>query len=334
MTAALTRPDLAALAEQTARNLARAGLLDGRAFIRTPILFPSGATAVVVIEEEGGGRLRLTDLGQGREEAELQGIGPTYRRQVQEVARRSGLAVEGGALVLAGVTAAQVVAGVITVANAAARALEWASLRAVHRPEAADVEKLVGRLGALFPRAELVRETEMRGASTHPWPVAAVLRTERGQAVFDLVRPSAVSVAFAAAKFHDLARLEQPPARIAVVQRKAGLGDLLSVVAQAARVVEQDAGDQRVPAGGDGGVAGGAALTRRAARGRPLPRSGRGGVGGRFPGLPGCVRRRLRGGAGSRGSRTGARASPGSRARRCGARRARNGRRAGRRRLR
>ena len=66
---------------------------------------------MVAIEEEGGGRLRLTDLGQGREEAELQGIGATYRRQVQEVARRSGLAVEGGALVLAGVTAAQVVAG-------------------------------------------------------------------------------------------------------------------------------------------------------------------------------------------------------------------------------
>ncbi len=39
-------------------------------------------------------------------------------------------------------------------------------------------------------------------------------------------------------------RLEQPPAGIAVVQRKAGLGDLLSMVAQAARVVEQDAGDR------------------------------------------------------------------------------------------
>ncbi len=65
----------------------------------------------------------------------------------------------------------------------------------------------------------------------------------RGQAVFDLVRPSAVSVAFAAAKFHDLARLEHPPARIAVVHRKASLGDLLAVVAQAARVVEEDAGD-------------------------------------------------------------------------------------------
>ena len=83
----------------------------------------------------------------------------------------------------------------------------------------------------------------MRGASTHSWPVAAVLRTGRGRAVFDLVRPSAVSVAFAAGRFHDLAPSGQPPARIAVVQRKAGLGDLLSVVAQAARVVEQDAGD-------------------------------------------------------------------------------------------
>jgi len=247
MTAVLARAvsprPLAELAEQIARGLSKAGLLDGSAFIRTPILFPSGATAVVVIEDEGGGRLRLSDLGQGRDEAELQGIGAAYRRQAQEVARRSGLAVEAGALVLAGITAAQAVAGVMTVANAAARALERASLRAAQRPETGDIERLVARLGALFPHAHLLRETEVHGASTHPWPVTVVLPTDRGQAVFDLVRPSAVSVAFAAAKFHDLARLEHPPARIAVVQRKASLGDLLAVVAQAARVVEEDAAD-------------------------------------------------------------------------------------------
>ncbi len=243
MTAALTRPDLAALAGRVARDLAGSDWLDGRAFIRTPILFPSGATAVVVIEDEGGGRLRLSDLGQGRDEAELQGIGAAYRRQAQEVAQRSGLTVEAGALVLAGITAAQAVAGVMTVANAAVRALERASVRAAQRPDAAEVERLYTRLATIFPRAQVTREAEIRGASTHPWSFAAMLETDRGRTVFDLVHPHHTAIAFAAAKFHDLARLEHPPRRVAVVHRKAALGDLLAVVGQAATVVEDDAAD-------------------------------------------------------------------------------------------
>ena len=46
MSEAITRTDFA--------GLGKADLLDGRAFIRTPVLFPSGATVVVVIEDEGG----------------------------------------------------------------------------------------------------------------------------------------------------------------------------------------------------------------------------------------------------------------------------------------
>jgi hypothetical protein len=65
----VTATSLAQLADEIARSLAHARMLDGRAYIRTPTLFPSGATAVVVIEEEGGGRYRLSDLGQGFDEA-------------------------------------------------------------------------------------------------------------------------------------------------------------------------------------------------------------------------------------------------------------------------
>ena len=45
------------------------------------------------------------------------------------------------------------------------------------------------------------------------------------------------------ASFHDIALLERPPARIAVVRRKDAFGDLLPVVAQAAKVVQEDASD-------------------------------------------------------------------------------------------
>jgi hypothetical protein len=69
--------------------------------------------------------------------------------------------------------------------------------------------------------------------------VDALVTTDAGRAVFEIVTPSPVSVAFAATKFQDIARLEPTPVRVAVVRRKAALGDLLAVVSQAARVIEE-----------------------------------------------------------------------------------------------
>lgn len=239
----ITRNNLAEVADQVASNLAKADMLDGRAFIRTPVLFPSGATVVVVIEEEGRGRYRLSDLGQGHDEAELLSAGPVYHRQAADVARSAGLALAGHAFVLTGLDAGQLVAGVMTVANAAARTLERTMLRADQRAPEDVVEKLATRLVTLFPRAQVSRAVELRGASTHPWRVDALVTTGQDRAVFEVVMPSPVSVAFAAAKFHDIARLEHAPARVAVVRRKAALGDLLAVVSQAARVIEEAAPD-------------------------------------------------------------------------------------------
>ncbi len=96
----------------------------------------------------------------------------------------------------------------------------------------------------MFPKAQVKRGEELRGASTHAWQVDAVVTTDHHRAVFDVVTSNPASIVWASAKFHDFARLEAPPARVAVVHRKAGLGDLLAVPSQAARVVEEDAPDR------------------------------------------------------------------------------------------
>jgi hypothetical protein len=101
----------------------------------------------------------------------------------------------------------------------------------------------VQRLERLFPGASVAREVELRGMSEHSWPFEAVVTLGQKRAAFGIVAPHPTSVAFASAKFHDLARLDDAPARVAVVHRKASFGDLLAVVAQAARVVEDDAPD-------------------------------------------------------------------------------------------
>ena len=242
--AATSQDTLAALAEQVARGLAKASMLDGRAFIRTPVLLPSGSTVVVVIQEEGGGRYRVSDLGQGDDEADLLGIVPTYRAQARDMAHLTGLAFDGRAFVAAALDPSRLIGATMAVANATSRALERAMQRAERRRTDAAVDRLLARLHRLFPAADLTRDAELRGASTHPWHFDAVLRGEARQTVFDIVMPHQTSVAFAAAKFHDLARLDHAPARVAVVPSKAAFGDLLAVVAQAAQVIEADAPDR------------------------------------------------------------------------------------------
>lgn len=244
MSEAKFRAGLAEVAKQLASTLAKADMLDGRAYIRTPVLFPSGSTVVVVIEDEGGGRYRLTDLAQGHDEADLMGVAATYRRQASKVASLSGLALVDHAFVLPGIERNQLIAATMALANAPTRALERALARGAGRQKDAAVDKLLARLKSAFPRAEVKPGLEISGASTHAWDVDAVVTTDRGRAVFDLVSPSPISVAFAATKFHDIARLDPPPARIAVVRHKASFGDLLAVVAQAARVIEEDASDR------------------------------------------------------------------------------------------
>jgi hypothetical protein len=238
------REGLADIAEQIARGLAKASLMDGRAFIRTSVLFPSGATVVAVVDVEGGGRYRVSDLGQGVDEADILGIAHAYGNQAADIAARSGIMFDDRAFVVTRLEQDQLVGAVMAVANAAARALERAMLRSESRRQEAAVARLVGRLQRLFHNGAVTAGAELRGASTHPWRVDVQVRRGDDQAVFDLVTPHPASVAFTTTKFHDIALLERPPARIAVVHHKAGMGDFLAVLSQAAQVVEDDAPDR------------------------------------------------------------------------------------------
>jgi hypothetical protein len=243
MTRGGTDDDLHAIAVEVARGLASADAFGGRAFVRTPLLLPSGASIVVAIEPEGSGLFRISDFGQVLEEADTLEFGRIYRRQLDEIAAVGGFTVDDGALVLDGLGRTDLVGASMSLASALLRAVDRAMVRAAERRPQTAADNLVQRLQRLFSPERVRAQAEFRGESTHAWLVDAIVETQRGVAIFDLVSPAPVSVAFAAAKFHDFALLERPPARIAVVRRKEAFGNLLQVVAQAAKVVQEDASD-------------------------------------------------------------------------------------------
>ncbi len=239
-----TSPDLGQIATEIGRGLASTEIFGGRAYIRTPMLLPSGSSLVIVVEQENAERFRITDLGQGHDEAETLGFGRMYRRQAEEVARLQGLVATHGTLWLSDLGRDELLGATMALASGVLRAVERAIVRAGDRRPQNAADRLLTRLHRLFPNRQVRGDVEVRGVSTHAWQVDAAVETERGLALFDVVSPAPVSVAFAVAKFHDIALLENAPARIVVVRRKDAFGDLLPVVAQAAKVVQEDASDE------------------------------------------------------------------------------------------
>ena len=98
-------------------------------------------------------------------------------------------------------------------------------------------QALFKKLGSIFGEEGFERDVTLIGASNHPWDVDAMIRGRNGNVVFNAVSPGYISVAGTAAKFHDLARLETAPKRVAVVNSKLDLGDWFGVIAGASDAV-------------------------------------------------------------------------------------------------
>jgi hypothetical protein len=241
---ALGRADLARIGDEVARRLGSCELFQERAYIRTPILLASGSTIVVTIDDDGRGGFSVSDLGQAADEADIHAVNVSFRNHAQELARLAGIEFRDGVLAVTGVRRDQLVGAVIAVADCAARSVERATALADERRTTLAVDRLVQRLNRVFRPERVHRAAEIAGASTHSWQVDALVDTDGRRAAFEIVRPHVNSVAAAATKFHDVARLQDAPARVAVVRSKAAMGDLLAVVSQAAQVIEEGAGDR------------------------------------------------------------------------------------------
>jgi len=214
-------------------------------FIRTPLLYPSGSTVVVQIKEAAG-RYFVTDMGFGYQEAEMMGASFIYSRHAGAVADSAGISFDSQAFFIAEAPREQLAGAAVTVANCSQEATALAAFKLAERKAADDAERLYDRLVSVFSARDVVKDAEVYGASNTKWPVAALVKAngDRRPTVFEPVRRHHSSVAHASMKFHDLALLERPPNRIAVVHEKRDFGTLLGVLTQAASVIDDTVSDE------------------------------------------------------------------------------------------
>lgn len=200
------------------------------AMVCLPVRYPSGSSVVLQISETGD-RCFVTDYGMGYLESELIGAERTFERHAKTIAESCGINYDGRSFFVAEVQKDRLRGAMVVVADCSQRAASYAALKASERAEREIKDEVFERIGSVFGRNNIDRDIDVRGASSHPWPVSFRVKRDDQFSLFEAVTPYHSSVAAVVAKFHDIGRVEYPPPRIIVARSKRALGDYIGVLA-------------------------------------------------------------------------------------------------------
>jgi hypothetical protein len=227
--------------ETATRELVAVSHRDRSSFVRTPLMYPSGANVVVSVSAEGDGdTFFISDFAAGHTEADMMGASSIYSRHARAIAHNAGIGFDEHSLFVVRARLDQLAGAIASVANCSYEAVSVSAFRLAERKTSEEAEVLYERLVKIFTPKLVSRNVDIFGASHTPWKVASVVRRDNRITIFEPVSRHHSSIVTAATKFHDISLLDNPPNRVAVVRSKDELGTYFSVLAQSANVVSRD----------------------------------------------------------------------------------------------
>jgi hypothetical protein len=235
MTQVFDKP-LSHTVDEAIKRLVSAEHFRAGSIVSMPVMYPSGASVVLEILSQAG-RIFITDRGGAYQEAEFAGATRTFSREAEKVAADAGIKFDGRDMFVAEVPVDRVDGAMVVVAACSAQAAAITALRAAERDEKFAKEALFDKLTDVFGINGFERDAKLVGASNHSWRVDAIVRHDSSLAIFNSVTKRYISAAGTAAKFHDLARLEFAPKRVAVVSSKTDIGDWYGVISSASDAI-------------------------------------------------------------------------------------------------
>lgn len=231
------------IAERVAGALVHLSVHDGQtARLSTPLLYPGGSMIGVEISRLRDGFL-VTDAGAARREAGILGGERTFTRIAGDVTQRYGVRYDQNMIFDLEVADDELVAAVISVANAAKSAVDTTALQLASTEHSDYRSMLWQRLERIYEPKLISRNQPIRGSSDE-WKFDAVVSIGSKLALFELVPPHVNAVSSAVTKFLDIRDLgEAAPGRVAVLTKKSETPHL-PVLARTARVVSMDDPDE------------------------------------------------------------------------------------------
>ncbi len=235
-----------AIVDDVVREIVASEHRVGGSFVRTPLLYPSGSTVVVRIEE-GADRFFVSDMGFGYQEATMMGAGTMYAKPAGLIAETAGVRFDNQAFFVLEASRDQLAGAVVTIANCSQEATIRASDALAEKTFEDKKARLYEKLVKVFEPKIVSRNVEVVGASTQKWRVATVVALPHHRpTIFEPVTKHPNSIANATMKFGDIALLRDAPRRVAVVHNRAELGTLLTVLSRSADVIEDDTPNDRI----------------------------------------------------------------------------------------
>lgn len=236
------------LIDSIAREIVATDHRVGGSFIRTPLMYPSGSTVVVRIEQGGDDRFFVSDVGYGFQEAELMGAGLMYSKPAHAIAMDAGVMFDNQAFFVLEAGRDQLAGAVVTIANCSQHAAMRAADALAEKTFEDRKVRLYERLIKVFEPKIVGKNVDIVGASNAKWQFATVVRLPGLRpTVFEPVTKHPNSVAHASMKFGDIALLkEHAPHRVAVVHDKKELGTLLTVLSRSANVIDDQESNERI----------------------------------------------------------------------------------------
>lgn len=242
------------LVDHVAREIVATEHHIGGSFIRTPLIYPSGALVVVRIQR-GDNKYFVSDWGLGYQETDLYGAGSFYVRHAKPIAEKAGVGFDNQAFFIMEATREQLAGAVVTIGNCSQEAAIRAADALAEKTFEDSKERLYERLVSVFareigPTKKVVsRNIKVIGHSSTEWAISTLVKLpgREKSTIFEPVTNHHNSIATAAMKFHDIALLgKSAPGRVAMVHRKKDFGTLLGVLSQSANVIDDDVADSTI----------------------------------------------------------------------------------------
>jgi hypothetical protein len=196
--------DAEAAAAEVARALVSTQTVQGRAYVTTPVTYPTGSHVVVRLDGMGD-KWFVSDDGYGSLEAELMNAIATFRRIAPQVAERAGVAFDQRALFVVEATRSELPGAVVAVANATAEAVRRTAMRIEEIRYAASRALFDERVQSTFRDETIIQQPSIAGVSGRQWEFSAGVE-RRGAVIMllDLVRPRPPAVYATVSKFIDV----------------------------------------------------------------------------------------------------------------------------------
>lgn len=210
-----------------------------------PGLYPSGSNVSVMTRFDGANCF-VSDYGQAQLEAELLGASSRlFSSQGKIVAEQTGCQFDDQSFFVIKADISRISGAIKVVASASLKAAMLTEARVSEQAEKNDRDDLVDRLVSVFGAAQVDKDFELNGASTHTWNFAGRVISGSRTLLFDCTGPSHNAVYSTHAKFSDIARIGSgAPGRVAAISRrytlKTDYRNLLQQTANVIHIEEQD----------------------------------------------------------------------------------------------